>query len=103
VVTLASQSTLVKATTPSTSHQRRAGPTPASNATFLFQLLPSVPQHDKIPDLKLLIKRLVNIFEPGRITLTLFISSEANDAPVDTESPVEAAQRAFKAALTSTA
>jgi S-adenosylmethionine decarboxylase len=62
-----------------------------------------VPQQDKIPDLKSLITRLVNIFEPRRITLTLFISSEDNDATSDTESPVEAAQRAFKAALTSTA
>jgi len=61
------------------------------------------PQHNKIPDLRSLINRLVNIFEPGRITLTLFISSDANDALADTESPVEAAQRAFKAALTSTA
>lgn len=59
------------------------------------------PQHDKIPDLQSLINRLVNIFEPGRITLTLFISSDANDPLAETESPVEAAQRAFKAALTS--
>ncbi|KAH9485305.1 S-adenosylmethionine decarboxylase proenzyme [Psilocybe cubensis] len=51
----------------------------------------------KIPDLKSLIKRVVNIFEPGRITLTLFISSEDNDT--GGESAVEAAQRAFKIAL----
>lgn len=56
---------------------------------------------DDIPDLKSLIKRLVNIFEPGRITLTLFISCKDNDFTIDAESPIEAAQRAFKAALTS--
>lgn len=54
-----------------------------------------------IPDLKTLIKRVVNIFEPGRITLTLFISGEHNDGG-EGESPIEAAQRAFKAALTTT-
>jgi len=52
----------------------------------------------KIPDLMALIKRVVNIFEPGRITLTLFISSENNDT--GDETPIEAAQRAFKLALT---
>lgn len=52
----------------------------------------------KIPDLKSLIKRVVDIFEPGRITLTLFISSEQGD-PAE-EPAVEAAQRAFKVALT---
>lgn len=55
----------------------------------------------KIPDLKTLIKRVVNIFEPGRITLTLFISSGHNDMG-EGDSPIEAAQRAFKAALTTT-
>jgi S-adenosylmethionine decarboxylase len=57
-----------------------------------------VLHEDKIPDLMALIKRVVNIFEPGRITLTLFISSENNDASEET--PIEAAQRAFKLALT---
>ncbi|KAF8161000.1 adenosylmethionine decarboxylase [Crassisporium funariophilum] len=61
-----------------------------------------ISHQGKIPDLKSLIKRVVNIFEPGRITLTLFISSEDNDtygeSAVD-ESAVEAAQRAFKVAL----
>jgi S-adenosylmethionine decarboxylase len=59
------------------------------------------PHEGKIPDLKSLIKRVVNIFEPSRITLTLFISSEDNDVSAEGESPIEAAQRAFKAALTS--
>lgn len=56
-------------------------------------------QSGKIPDLRTLVKRIVDIFEPGRITLTLFISSEDSDSSTG-ETAVEAAQRAFKAALT---
>lgn len=70
----------------------------------------------KIPDLQTLIQRVVRIFEPGRITVTLFISSEDNEAGAgldnasgssvgdddETESAVEAAQRAFRAALAET-
>lgn len=62
-----------------------------------------LPNEGKIPDLKSLIQRVVNIFEPSRITLTLFISSEDNELGVDGESPIEAAQRAFRSALTSCA
>ena len=51
-----------------------------------------------IPDLSTLVQRVVNIFEPGRITMTLFISSEDNET--GGEPAVEAAQRAFKTALT---
>ncbi|CAA7259274.1 unnamed protein product [Cyclocybe aegerita] len=58
----------------------------------------TVSHEGKIPDLKGLVKRVVDIFEPGRITVTLFISSEDNDT--GDESAVEAAQRAFKTALT---
>ncbi|KZT63764.1 S-adenosylmethionine decarboxylase [Daedalea quercina L-15889] len=56
----------------------------------------------RIPDLRTLIRRVVNIFQPGRLTLTLFVSSEdnSNAEEEDGESAVEAAQRAFKAALT---
>ena len=56
----------------------------------------------RIPDLRTLIRRVVNIFQPGRLTLTLFISSADNSSAEeeDGESAVEAAQRAFKAALT---
>ncbi|OBZ68007.1 S-adenosylmethionine decarboxylase proenzyme [Grifola frondosa] len=56
----------------------------------------------RIPDLKTLIRRVVNIFQPGRLTLTLFVSSEDNSTAEEEggESAVEAAQRAFKAALT---
>ncbi|KAI8993783.1 S-adenosylmethionine decarboxylase [Trametes punicea] len=55
-----------------------------------------------VPDLKTLIRRVVDIFRPGRLTLTLFISSKDNDAAEEEEgvSAVEAAQRAFKSALT---
>jgi S-adenosylmethionine decarboxylase len=57
------------------------------------------PQDPKtIPDLLSLIRRVVTIFQPGRLSLTLFISSEDNEND-DGESAIEAAQRAFKAAL----
>ena len=53
---------------------------------------------EKFPDVRSLIKRVVNIFEPDRITLTLFMSSEDNDT--ETTSAADVAQRAFKGALT---
>jgi S-adenosylmethionine decarboxylase len=55
-----------------------------------------------IPDLRTLIRRVVDIFQPGRLSLTLFISSQdKNNAEEDEwETAVEAAQRAFKSALT---
>ncbi|KAF8135513.1 S-adenosylmethionine decarboxylase [Boletus edulis] len=55
-----------------------------------------------IPDLRILIKRVVDIFQPRRLSLTLFISNKANsNAEEDeTDSVVEAAQREFKYALT---
>jgi len=55
-----------------------------------------------IPDLKTLVRRVVDIFQPGRLTLTLFISGEgnANAEEEGGDSAVEAAQRAFRAALT---
>lgn len=63
---------------------------PLSCSTFSHQ--------EKFPDVKTLIKRVVNIFEPSRITLTLFMSNEDNDT--ETTSAADAAQRAFKDALT---
>jgi len=52
----------------------------------------------RIPDLRTLVQRVVQIFQPGRLTLTVFMSSSAyQDAGGDTE--IEAAQKAFKAAL----
>ncbi|KAI0371136.1 S-adenosylmethionine decarboxylase [Pilatotrama ljubarskyi] len=66
--------------------------------------LPTSPtdKATSVPDLKTLIRRVVNIFRPGRLTLTLFISSKDNDATEEEEgeSAIEAAQRAFKSALT---
>ncbi|KAJ7782993.1 S-adenosylmethionine decarboxylase [Mycena metata] len=57
------------------------------------------PQDSKsIPDLLSLIRRVVSIFQPGRLSLTLFISSEDNENDQG-DSAVETAQRAFKAAL----
>ena len=53
---------------------------------------------ENFPNVKTLIKRVVNIFQPGRITLNLFMSSEDNDT--ETTSAADAAQRAFKDALT---
>ena len=67
--------------------------------------LPTIPtlQSSEIPDLRTLIRRVVDIFQPGRLTLTLFISSEdnANAEEEGGESAIEAAQRAFKGALVS--
>ncbi|KAH8083810.1 S-adenosylmethionine decarboxylase [Cristinia sonorae] len=63
--------------------------------------LSAVSERKGIPDLKTLILRVVDIFQPGRLTLTLFISSEENASAEEAgESAVEAAQRAFRAALT---
>jgi S-adenosylmethionine decarboxylase len=57
---------------------------------------------DDIPDLQTLIRRVVSIFRPGRLTLTLFVSNKDNDPVEDEEDElmVDAAQKAFKAALT---
>jgi len=72
-------------------------------------LPPKSPAHchanadDAMPDLRTLVQRVVRIFEPGKITLTLFISSAENTSASEDdggETAVDAAQRAFKAALT---
>ncbi|KAI5120984.1 hypothetical protein M0805_006656 [Coniferiporia weirii] len=57
---------------------------------------------EDIPDLRTLVQRVVRIFEPGKLTMTLFVASAGNDNSEDDggETVVEAAQRAFKAALT---
>lgn len=52
-----------------------------------------------IPTLKELIRRVVSIFQPSRLSLTLFISAEDNESPDGKLTPVELAQKAFKAAL----
>lgn len=63
----------------------------------------NVPSHSSkstrtVPDLKSLVQRVVAIFKPGRLSLTLFISSKDNET--EQGESVEAAQRAFKLALT---
>jgi S-adenosylmethionine decarboxylase len=54
-----------------------------------------------IPDLQTLIRRIVDIFQPGRLSLTLFISNVDNNNTEEDEgeTAVEAAQRSFKSAL----
>ncbi|KAF5351819.1 hypothetical protein D9756_007374 [Leucocoprinus leucothites] len=66
--------------------------------------VPLAPSHDgedptTIPDIETLVRRVVSIFQPGRLTLTLFISSQDDDGD-NSESAIEDAQRAFRAALT---
>ena len=67
--------------------------------------LPTLPTRDasSIPDLQTLVQRVVRIFQPARLSLTLFISSLGNSSAEEEEgiSAVEAAQRAFRLALTS--
>jgi S-adenosylmethionine decarboxylase len=63
--------------------------------------VPLAPSHSvedprTIPDIEKLVRRVVSIFQPGRITLTLFISSSDND---DDGTAVENVQKAFRAAL----
>ncbi|EIM81105.1 S-adenosylmethionine decarboxylase [Stereum hirsutum FP-91666 SS1] len=53
----------------------------------------------QIPDMRTLIRRVVDIFEPGKISLTLFISSGVDEEAELGHSAVERAQRAFRAAL----
>ncbi len=55
-----------------------------------------------MPDLGTLVRRVVGIFRPARLTLTLFVSSAENDEAEEEagENAIEAAQRAFKMALT---
>jgi S-adenosylmethionine decarboxylase len=60
------------------------------------------PRSGDIPDLGTLVRRVVDIFRPARLTLTMFISSAGNDETEEEvgESAIDAAQRAFKTALT---
>ncbi|KAK0212985.1 S-adenosylmethionine decarboxylase [Desarmillaria ectypa] len=60
---------------------------------------PSPNDPHTIPDLKTLIQRVVSIFQPSRLTLTLFISCKENEVDIGERSPIEAAQQAFRAAL----
>jgi len=67
--------------------------------------LSTLPTHEasSIPDLQTLVRRVVRIFQPAKLSLTLFISSLGNSTAEEEEgiSAVEAAQRAFRLALTS--
>lgn len=68
---------------------------------------------DQMPDLETLIQRVVNIFQPGHVTLTLFVSNDSDSASSDGNgeaksmvvlhddepTSVEIAQRAFRHAL----
>ncbi|KAG6334005.1 hypothetical protein ID866_5088 [Astraeus odoratus] len=65
-------------------------------------LSPTAASKNDMPDLETLVRRVVDIFQPGRLSLTLFISSEHNNnaEQVGGDTAVEAAQRAFKSALT---
>jgi S-adenosylmethionine decarboxylase len=63
----------------------------------------NVPSHSSrstrtVPDLKSLIQRVVAIFQPARLTFTLFISSKDNQG--EEGESIEAVQSAFKLALT---
>ncbi|KAK7472621.1 spermidine resistance protein [Stygiomarasmius scandens] len=51
-----------------------------------------------VPDMKTLVERVVSIFKPGRLSLTLFISSEDEEDSAG-DSRVDAAQKAFMDAL----
>ncbi|KAM6502360.1 S-adenosylmethionine decarboxylase [Amanita muscaria] len=72
---------------------------------------PPDPDPDKkssfVVDLETLVERVVSIFRPARLTVTLFISRLDSDGTSETWedasglSAVEAAQRAFRSALTS--
>jgi len=62
----------------------------------------NVPSHSSqstrtVPDLKSLVRRVVAIFKPARLTLTLFISSKGTEA--EQGESIESVQRAFKLAL----
>jgi len=58
------------------------------------------PQSHRMPDIGTLVRRVVGIFRPARLTLTLFISTADEEAEAETGgSAIEAAQRAFKVAL----
>ncbi|KAH9981752.1 S-adenosylmethionine decarboxylase [Russula compacta] len=65
------------------------------------------PRHSRhsrdMPDLGTLVRRVVDIFRPERLTLTMFTSSAGSDEAAEElgESAIEAVQRAFKVALTS--
>jgi S-adenosylmethionine decarboxylase len=60
-----------------------------------------------LPDLRTLIQRVVQIFQPGHLSLTLFVTSATDSPPSNghgettaiAEAPVDSAHRAFREAL----
>ncbi|KAG9092050.1 spermidine resistance protein [Ceratobasidium sp. UAMH 11750] len=57
------------------------------------------PQEDGMPTLLEVIQRVTAIFQPGHLSVTLFVSSEGDVDP-NQASPIETAQRVFARALT---
>jgi S-adenosylmethionine decarboxylase len=58
-----------------------------------------------LPDLRTLIQRVVQIFQPGHLSVTLFVTSSTpsdglGDESAAVEAPVDSAHRAFREALT---
>ncbi|KAL0580349.1 spermidine resistance protein [Marasmius crinis-equi] len=60
---------------------------------------PSSSDSKTMPDLKALVQRVVSIFRPSRLSVTLFISSEDNEVDKDGDDAIEVAQKVFKSAL----
>ncbi|KIY65910.1 S-adenosylmethionine decarboxylase [Cylindrobasidium torrendii FP15055 ss-10] len=75
----------------------RASPTSTTPDSDIAEDSATVKDDAPMPDLQTLIQRVVRIFQPGRLSLTLFISSE--DAYERGESAIEQAQTAFRDAL----
>ncbi|KAF9519243.1 hypothetical protein BS47DRAFT_83764 [Hydnum rufescens UP504] len=63
---------------------------------------PASNKVDQFPDLETLVQRVVDIFQPGHLSLTLFVSSSSsNDKSFDGESDImiESAHKVFRQAL----
>ncbi|KAK1224222.1 spermidine resistance protein [Marasmius sp. AFHP31] len=69
------------------------------NVPLPTSYVPSSSDSKTMPDLKTLVQRVVSIFRPSRLSVTLFISSEDNEVDADGDSAVEVAQKVFKTAL----
>ena len=55
-----------------------------------------IPPETQLPDLETLIQRVVTIFQPGHLSLSLFVSSDLDPSKA---TPIDTAQGAFKHAL----
>jgi S-adenosylmethionine decarboxylase len=75
-------------------------PLPAQDATEGKIIgTPGQVHTTSMPDLETLIQRVVQIFQPGHLSLTLFVSSGGASSSPDAEEPIESAQRVFRHAL----